>query len=143
MSTPRWSCAGALGAGSFRFYASGEIIVYSLQAIPGTGIYHDALAGHSHVFRIDGITVVTSATGEALLITPPAATSLGAVVKGFAAQSANLQEWRSSAAAVYGTVSENGYFTTRKTSAPADGELVAGEAAFWFDSTNGTPPSCK
>lgn len=60
------------------------------------------------------------------------------LVKGAASQTANLAEWQKSDATVYGTVSENGYFTTRKNSAPADAELTAGEAAWWFDSTNGS-----
>lgn len=58
-------------------------------------------------------------------------------IKGASSQSGNLAEWVSSADAVYGTISENGYFTTRKVSAPADGELSASELAFWFDDTNG------
>jgi hypothetical protein len=58
-------------------------------------------------------------------------------VKGAASHTGNLQEWHKSDATVYGTVSENGYFTTRKNAAPADAELVAGEATWWFDSTNG------
>jgi hypothetical protein len=57
--------------------------------------------------------------------------------RAIASQTANLQEWVSSSNAVLSTVSENGYFTTRKTAAPADGELAAGELAWWFDSTNG------
>jgi hypothetical protein len=69
-----------------------------------------------------------------------AATVVGDITminRGVAGQTANLHEWQSSASAIYGTVSENGYFTTRKNSAPADAELVAGEAAGWFDATNG------
>lgn len=66
-----------------------------------------------------------------------AATTIGAITQGAAAQSANLTEWQDSATAIYGTVSENGYFTTRKTAAPADGELATGELAYWFDSTAG------
>lgn len=53
-------------------------------------------------------------------------------------QTGDLTQWASNGSAtVYCTVSENGYFTTRKNTAPADAELVAGEAAYWFDSTNG------
>ena len=32
---------------------------------------------------------------------------------------------------------KNGYLMTRKTAAPADADIGAGEVAFWFDSTNG------
>jgi hypothetical protein len=72
-----------------------------------------------------------------LTVGPRQVANSALLVQGLAAQVGNLVEWRSSASAVYGTISENGYFTTRKTAAPADAELVAGEAAFWFDSTNG------
>lgn len=59
------------------------------------------------------------------------------IVKAAASQSADMVEYRKSDDTVYATVNENGYATTRKNAAPADGELVAGEAAYWFDSTNG------
>lgn len=53
-------------------------------------------------------------------------------------QTADIVQYTSNDGATqYGAVSENGYFTTRKTSAPADAELAAGEAAYWLDSTNG------
>lgn len=57
--------------------------------------------------------------------------------KGALSQSANLREWQDAIGTVCSTVSENGYFTTRKNSAPADAEIATGEAAYWFDSTNG------
>lgn len=52
-------------------------------------------------------------------------------------QTANLFEAQNSSASPLSTISENGYFTTRLNSAPADAELAAGELAWWFDSTNG------
>lgn len=58
-------------------------------------------------------------------------------IKGASSQSGDLQQWVSSADVVCSTISENGYFTTRKVSAPADGELSASELALWFDNTNG------
>jgi hypothetical protein len=72
-----------------------------------------------------------------LMVRPTGNSVIGITVRALSSQSANLQEWQSSAAAIYGTISENGYYTTRKTSAPADAELTAGEAAWWFDSSNG------
>ncbi len=64
--------------------------------------------------------------------------SLPALVgRGAAGQSGNIVEWQDSTGAVQGTVSENGYWTTRKTAAPADAELAAGEMALWLDATNG------
>jgi hypothetical protein len=64
--------------------------------------------------------------------TYPAATFYGA-----ASQSANIWEGKKSDGTVYGTMSENGYWTTRKVAAPADAEIEAGEAAYWLDATNG------
>lgn len=59
------------------------------------------------------------------------------VARGFTAQTGNLQEWRDVSNNVLSSVSENGYFMTRKIAAPADAELSASELAIWFDSTNG------
>jgi hypothetical protein len=70
-------------------------------------------------------------------IRPHVATNIGLVVRGFTAQSANLQEWHDVSNNILSTVSENGYFTTRKTSAPADAELTTGELAIWFDASAG------
>jgi hypothetical protein len=88
-------------------------------------------------------------SGEIVLTLQNAATANWAViltnaasrtyVRAAAAQTGNLQEWQSSAAAVHGTVSENGYFTTRKTAAPADAELAASEAAWWWEDVAGAP----
>lgn len=61
----------------------------------------------------------------------------GLVVRGKASQSGNLLEIQDSASAVLSSFTENGYFTTRKTAAPADAELASGELALWFDATNG------
>jgi hypothetical protein len=59
------------------------------------------------------------------------------IIQGYNSQAANLTEWQDVNSNVLCSISENGYHTTRKNTAPADSELVAGEAAFWFDSTNG------
>jgi hypothetical protein len=60
------------------------------------------------------------------------------ILAGVGTPTANQTEWYAAdGTTVLGTVSENGYFTTRKNSAPADAEIAAGEAAFWLDSTNG------
>lgn len=39
--------------------------------------------------------------------------------------------------AVLTRINKNGYFITKKTSAPADADLNAGEMALWLDATNG------
>jgi hypothetical protein len=119
----------------------------------GNAYFHNRISfgsngGLSGTINIGGSgrAVRNENSGEALKVTGnglsvihngTAATVCPTTVQGFASQSANLQEWQSSASAVYGTVTENGYFTTRKTSAPADAELIAGELAWWFDSSNG------
>jgi len=58
-------------------------------------------------------------------------------VRGFENQESNLFEWLDDSNNVLGSISENGYFTTRKVAAPADGELVASEVSLWFDDTDG------
>lgn len=37
----------------------------------------------------------------------------------------------------FGGFNKSGHFTTKKTVAPADGDVAPGELALWFDSTNG------
>jgi len=95
------------------------------------GLWIDKMVGGSTIQRAiltDGGTVEHK-TGTATII--------GLIIKGFTAQSANLQEWQDVSANILSTISENGYFTTRKVAAPADAELAASELAFWFDSTAG------
>jgi hypothetical protein len=104
------------------FYAAGGVL----------GIYERA-ANQIGIGKVDAATGATCSTPPILV---DAATN-AIVYSGKASQSANLAEWQSSAGAVLSTVSENGYWTTRKTSAPADGELASGELAFWLDATNG------
>lgn len=59
------------------------------------------------------------------------------IARGFTAQTGNLQEWRDVSSNVLSTITENGYFTTRKITIIADAELAASEVALWFDSTDG------
>jgi hypothetical protein len=85
-----------------------------------------------------GTTVMTlSPSTQNVLIQTSAANVVGQVIKATASQSSNLQEWQDNSANILSTISENGYYTTRKNSAPADAELSSGELALWFDSTNG------
>jgi hypothetical protein len=81
-----------------------------------------------------GAAVVDAA---ACLALRPKAANTGVVLRGATSQTANLLEARDPDNVVGCTFTENGYFTTRKTTAPADAELVAGEAAYWLDATNG------
>lgn len=88
-------------------------------------------------YAITSIGGVAATSTTSLTVGSPTATYTTQITKGATSQSANLSEWQSSAGTVYATYSENGYCTTRKNSAPADAELANGEAAYWFDSTNG------
>lgn len=54
-----------------------------------------------------------------------------------AGQTASIFEAQDSSGAYYSKFDKAGYFMTKKTSAPADADLAAGEMALWFDSTNG------
>jgi hypothetical protein len=111
-----------VGGGTFpdRFVRIWDVMSVNIAPVANTSLL---------VSAVNGSIGVHSQTGVA--------TAIGLVVEGFTSQSGNLAEWRASGGAVYGTISENGYYTTRKTAAPADAELAAGELAFWFDSTNG------
>lgn len=64
-------------------------------------------------------------------------TRIALMVQAASGQSVNTIEWRGAGSVVLGAISANGYFSTRKNSAPADAEIIAGEAMYWFDSTNG------
>lgn len=58
-------------------------------------------------------------------------------LKAEAGQLADLFEVRDSGGALLSAISESGYFTTRKTAAPADGELANGEVALWWNAVTG------
>mgnify|MGYP000871490262 CR=1 FL=1 len=56
-----------------------------------------------------------------------------------AAQTADMQQWSddTNATNIYSRINKAGYFMTRKTSAPADGDIATSELAIWFDNTSG------
>jgi hypothetical protein len=70
-------------------------------------------------------------------ITADDAAHKGLIVKAAASQTANLVELQNSSAAVLSRFNKGGYFVTKLHSAPADGDLAAGELALWFDQTDG------
>lgn len=76
-------------------------------------------------------------TGTQASIQVDQATTLGGAVRGVTGQSANLFEWQDGSGNPLTTISENGYWTTRKTSAPPDLELANSEVALWLDATPG------
>ena len=75
--------------------------------------------------------------GDQVSILGSGAADIQLLVRAAAAQSADLQEWQDSATAILSRINKDGFIMTRKIAAPADGDLVASELAFWFDSTNG------
>jgi hypothetical protein len=58
---------------------------------------------------------------------------------GQGSQTANLIDIGLSGVAVFCGVTEGGSIYVARTTQPADGELAAGEAALWYDPTNGAP----
>ena len=58
-------------------------------------------------------------------------------VKAASSQTANLTEWQTSDGTVGLAVNKANYLLIANNSAPADGDLAAGQVAIWFDSTNG------
>jgi hypothetical protein len=76
-------------------------------------------------------------TTGAVLVSGFDSNVVGLAVRATPSQSGNLQEWQDSSGNPAATVSENGYYTTRKNTAPADAELATSELAFWFDNTAG------
>ncbi|HET6572271.1 MAG TPA: hypothetical protein VFG68_01625, partial [Fimbriiglobus sp.] len=94
-------------------------------ALVSGGLKHTLEAGHCLLY-----------SGGTVFIFGQSAANVPLVSRGKASQTANLQEWQDSSANVLATVSENGYFTTRRTTAPADAELANGELTFWYDEAN-------
>jgi hypothetical protein len=88
---------------------------------------------------IDPSGNTVSLLSKTLSVTTGAVARKGLVVQAAASQTANRQEWQDSTGGIDSTVSENGYFTTRKTAAPADAELSNSEVALWLDAAAGRP----
>jgi hypothetical protein len=117
--------AGGRGTGT----GAGGNVVLRVAPAGTTGTALNAL--------VDVVTI--SPATQNVLITATAPGLKGLVVKATTSPTANRQEWQDSAGTPDCTVSENGYFTTRKTAAPADAELSNSEVALWLDATAGRP----
>jgi hypothetical protein len=115
----------ALTNASF-FLKQGSVRVAQLFSNPNGG--NDA--GAVCVNGTDNSAIIQAQVGNA------SNSVKGMVVKAKSTGTGNLFEAQDSSANPLTTISENGYFTTRKNSAPADAELAAGEVALWFDATN-------
>lgn len=55
------------------------------------------------------------------------------------AQTVDLQRWTNNSGTVYSSVNKVGYLMTRKTAAPADGDVATSEVAWWLTNTAGAP----
>ena len=82
----------------------------------------------------DASAVAGAGTGIAVQVGTDA---VGLVVKSTASKTVDNFQVRDSSGNPTTAVNKDGYFTTWKTSAPADADLTAGQIAFWFDPTNG------
>lgn len=115
--------------------ASGLLTAAGMAVSAGLGI---ASQFYSEINNVN--SYIEMGAGSVKVIGRTSTANIIMFVKGMAAQAGNLQQWQDVNDVILATVSENGYFTTRKNVVPADAELVAGEAAYWLDSTNG---ACK
>lgn len=113
--------------------ASGAVV----RGAAGSGV--DAPGG---ALTIDGGAATGNAAGGAVLIRTTAPGSSGSTPQTplnrvRVTTAAGVEFFASDGSTVGGRVAPDGYYTTRKTTAPADADLVAGELAWWFDATNG------
>lgn len=77
-------------------------------------------------------------TRNALMVTNYSTTASTLYIIGAAGQTGNqLVMFASDGTTMQSRFDKNGHFMTRKTAAPADSDIAAGEMALWFDSTNG------
>ena len=128
------SGGGSLGNGRLEIQTGASTGHTFIHCQNNSGVLH-AVNGHVG----NGLVGVGTSglTNTMLGVRSLATNAVGIAVRAIANMTANLQEWQNSSGTVLSTVSENGYLTTRINTGPADAELAAGEAAYWFDSTNG------
>jgi hypothetical protein len=136
-----------LGAGTvgsfFAFNSSGFFAIEAVSAVSSIGSgspYYQKIFGSTGNTIIGTTNYITADPGVQLTVLANSASTIGSVIR--AAASATADVWQGQASdgtTIYGTMSENGYWTTRKNAAPADAELAAGEAAWWLDADNATP----
>lgn len=146
----QWGGAtGALRLGN----ATGGIAFFAPVEIPGLNVPPSAASptdGSASITSYDGGTgvvfrVLNSASGtpgrvfaRGLDIASNLAAAVGLSVSGAGGQTVNIQEWIVSGGAVKCCINKNGTFLTSVNAAPADGDLLTGALAFWFDATAGS-----
>ena len=135
------NCVGFVvqaGGGNVFQVQSGLVQLFAqLQFTPGNPISTACDTGIQRTAA--GILKINNASSGygSLICGATTASTIGHTVVGASSQVANMAEWQKNDATVYGTMSENGYWTTRKVTAPADTELASSEATYWLDDTNG------
>lgn len=117
-------------------------LLITTPVAPGNSVLLQVKQGAVNLFTVDyygGVSFGTANVG-ALSATSTNGAVVGLTVTNDTYASANVADFvskGSGSAVTCCTISENGYFTTRKNSVPADGEVAASEVALWFDSSNG------
>jgi sulfate adenylyltransferase subunit 1 (EFTu-like GTPase family) len=101
---------------------------------PGAG---GAVLVQTSPSNVAASTVVTVSNQGTSTFQPNTNTAGAVVAKGITSQSGDLFAAQDSSANVLSRFDKNGYWMTRKSSAPADADLATGELALWFDSTAG------
>jgi hypothetical protein len=136
--------AGASRKGILSLGYDGVDAVVQLQ--PGASNNFAQLTVNSQQFYFAANTSGIAAPGLGIGITAPIsplhikATNLGlhvVTIDQITSGLGNLTQWRDSSAVILSRVGKGGRFMTSVNTAPADADVATGEAALWFDKTNG------
>lgn len=133
----------ALGSGpqaGKMFYAFQDASATPVIYINSTDNGVAATSNANQITCADSNNVSTFTVGGSgkVTISPVDAAVVPLTIKAVAVQTADRQRWTDSANVVNHRNNKDGYMITAKTAAPADADLVAGEAAYWLDQTVGT-----
>jgi hypothetical protein len=125
--------------------AGSDTATFKLQMIDADGVGFDdgfgfiaSAAGNNFTHVGIGRTPTNTAGDGQLQVSAGVASEVPLAVFGVTSQSVSLQEWRDVSLNILSRINKDGYFMTRKTSAPADGDLANSELALWFDATPGS-----
>ena len=112
-------------------YVTNDYVVASRNGfrLDTTSAYYQGYSASNYLFWGGG--------GPNSLFTAANASHTVACFKAASSQTANLTEWQTSGGTVGLAVNKANYLLIANNSAPADGDLAAGQVALWFDSTNG------
>ena len=124
---------------------SGKIAVYATDGTTTATICNSS--GSAALFTGGNVGIRTSTPSGTLHVETGSATRIGAIVRGFTSQSANLQEWQNSAGTVVAAVDANGRFLAQASGAfggftfvndgGADtGMYSSGDGSLYFNTNN-------